>query len=123
MKIRIKDNSLRLRLTQSEVNKFQEVGVVESSISFPNGNSLKYFLIWNKTETFDIDYTADVIKVSVPFSKGKKWLSPSEVGVSSEFNLEHGQTLKLLIEKDFACLTAREDEDESDNFPNPLSNC
>jgi hypothetical protein len=29
--------------------------------------------------------------------------------------------LRILVEKDFACLAPREGEDESDMFPNPLS--
>ena len=32
--------------------------------------------------------------------------------------LDDGSTLKVLVEKDFACLTERE-EDESDMFPHP----
>jgi hypothetical protein len=31
--------------------------------------------------------------------------------------------LRIVIEKDFACLTVREGEDESDNFPNPNPRC
>jgi hypothetical protein len=31
--------------------------------------------------------------------------------------------LRIVVEKDFACLTAREGEDESDNFPNPNPTC
>jgi hypothetical protein len=31
--------------------------------------------------------------------------------------------LRIVVEKDFACLTAREGEDESDNFANPNATC
>ena len=33
--------------------------------------------------------------------------------------LDDGSNLKILVEKDFVCLTGRDDEDESDMFPHP----
>ena len=39
----------------------------------------------------------------------------------SELALEDGDSLKILVEKDFACLVAREGEDESDMFPHPAA--
>ena len=44
-----------------------------------------------------------------------EWHLSSRVGYSSIQENEDGSTLKLLIEKDFKCLTDR-DEDESNNF-------
>jgi hypothetical protein len=39
--------------------------------------------------------------------------------MSGEQVLDDGAKLTILVEKDFACLTPREGEDESDMFPNP----
>jgi hypothetical protein len=36
--------------------------------------------------------------------------------------LGNGQSLKLLLEKDFVCLD-HTDEDQSDNYPNPNKTC
>ncbi len=33
--------------------------------------------------------------------------------------LDDGSMLDILVEKDFACLTKREGEDESDMYPHP----
>ena len=37
----------------------------------------------------------------------------------SEAPLVDGDKLRILVEKDFVCLTGREDEDESDMYPHP----
>jgi len=41
------------------------------------------------------------------------------VSISGEQVLADGDQLKILVEKDFVCLTNREDEDESDMYPHP----
>ncbi len=35
-------------------------------------------------------------------------------------DVDDGDSLKILVEKDFACLAPREGEDESDMYPHPL---
>ncbi len=47
------------------------------------------------------------------------WATTNQVSIRGEQQLEDGSTLGILVEKDFQCLTEREDEDESDMFPNP----
>ena len=64
-------------------------------------------------------YDEDRIKVLVPMSILTPWLETEQVGMQAEQRLDNGETLKILIEKDFKCLTIREGEDESDAFPHP----
>mgnify|MGYP000928579060 CR=1 FL=1 len=52
MKIRIKDNSVRLRLTQDEVKKFELSKEVKAHTSFINGTMLTYKLVWRNDEMF-----------------------------------------------------------------------
>ena len=42
MKLRIQGNLLRLRLTQKEVARLHDQGLVESAIQFPPGRALSY---------------------------------------------------------------------------------
>jgi len=44
MKLRIQENSLRLRLTQKEIANLRDRGCVESFIAFPSGSALTYRL-------------------------------------------------------------------------------
>ena len=123
MKIRIKDNSVRLRLTQKEVGEFEINKKVTAKTNFANSTTLSYQLVWRNDERFDAQFENNEITIGVPFSIGKNWLNPNQVGMEESLHINNGSKLRVLVEKDFACLTERVDEDESDNFPNPLSHC
>ena len=49
----------------------------------------------------------------------RQWAESENVSIASEQLLDDGGQLKILVEKDFACLAPREGEDESDMFPHP----
>lgn len=116
MKVRILGNSLRLRLSQSEVNAFESEGVVGEKIEFPNGRSLIYRLC--KSSDFRSDFTDDVITISIPHEEAESWINTNQVGIRQNLDLENEEKLSILVEKDFKCLTER-GEDESDLYPNP----
>ena len=44
MKLRLQGNSVRLRLTRSEVERLRETGLVEESVDFGAGAALAYRL-------------------------------------------------------------------------------
>ena len=122
MKLRIKGNSLRLRLSQSEVKRVAEEGRVEETVEFGliAHQKMRYALQSDPLAS-DIYATFEngAITVCIPEHAAKSWATSNQVGLEREQNVGDGKTLKLLIEKDFQCLTARPDEDESDNYPHP----
>jgi hypothetical protein len=119
MKLRIKGNSIRLRLSQTEVYGFEKNAKTEDSISF-GSRRLTYVLIADKeaAET-RARFENERIEILVPASIAEQWTRTSQIGFSAEQKLSDNETLKILVEKDFACLTVREGEDESDAFPHP----
>ena len=121
MKIRIKGDSIRLRLTQGEVTQFATEGVVEESIHFP-GKALRYRLLHSKDATeMKAEFHQDTISLAIPWSAGTEWTETDLVGLEWKQKLPSGKELALLVEKDFQCLTPRVGEKESDHFPNPLA--
>ena len=121
MKLRIKGNSVRLRLTQSEVTQIGQSFMVEDQITFSDDDKMVYRLQFSND--FRIVKQGNVITTSIPKDIGKKWVSSDEVGIEHILRLKNGN-LNLLIEKDFKCLSDRAHEDESDLFDNPeLSAC
>ncbi len=119
MKLRIRDNSLRLRLTRSEVEKIGRAEAVESSIQLgpTKAHCLSYSLEVSSTIALpEVSFLDHVIRIFLPSSKALAWAHGPEIGIYSE-----GAVLKILIEKDFFCLKPRshEEEDESDMFPHP----
>ena len=119
MKLRIKDNSIRLRLTQTEVEQIGNGDQIHNNLNFTGGERVSYLLVGSAVENPEIDYKDNRISISVPTEILTIWANSNEVSLLYELSLDHDNVLKLLIEKDFACLTPREDEDESDLFPHP----
>ena len=67
----------------------------------------------------DATFDAGVIKITVPTDAARHWAT-SETAVSIKGSVEcGGSTLKVLVEKDFECLTPREGENHDNRFPNP----
>lgn len=121
MKLRIKDNSLRLRLTQTEVDRIARGETVQAQVTFDlSGNSLVYALAPQGISEIAVTYQDGAITVSLPKARAHAWATGDTVGVEEVLPLADGQ-LRLLIEKDFQCLHRRPHEDESDHFANPAA--
>ncbi|MFB9844572.1 DUF7009 family protein [Mucilaginibacter ginsenosidivorans] len=114
MKIRIKGNSLRYRLTRSDVNAIIKEGRLEERTEFGH-QTLVYAL--QTTTDYDLSATfhENRITLFVPHIMIDQLANTDEVG----FESEQGK-LFLLVEKDFTCLDNTA-EDQSDNYPNPLA--
>lgn len=121
MKIRIKGNSIRYRLTRSEVETFGLNSYIEETTDF-NGNQFKYALQAKEgVDTLDVQFENNTITLFLNKEKSKNWFNINQVGFSQDIQRTNGNVLSLLLEKDFACVDER-GEDESDNYPNPKMN-
>jgi hypothetical protein len=120
MKIRIKGPSIRLRLSKPEVDSLTAKGEVTETTPFPGG-SLQYTLRRSvECPAIDAAYHDNTITVLVPQSLLADWDIDDRVGFEARVPLEGGNSLFVLIEKDFQCLD-NTDEDQSENYPNPKS--
>ena len=120
MKLRIRDNSIRLRLMRSEVEALRDNGLVEASTAFPGGRTFRYVVESSPASVNPAAFYSDnAMTVRLPAPTVLAWASSERVSMTGEQVLSDGQKLKILVEKDFVCLTGREDEDESDMFPHP----
>lgn len=120
MKLRIKDNSIRFRLTRSEVEQLNASGVVSADTGFPGGRRLTYTVESSPASvTPAAFYSENTVSVRLPESMVLALATTEQVSIEDEQVLVDGNKLKVTVEKDFACLTPREDEDESDMYPHP----
>ncbi|RLA24809.1 MAG: hypothetical protein DRQ63_10555 [Gammaproteobacteria bacterium] len=120
MKLRIRDNSIRLRLTRTEVETVRVDALVRGKVIFAGGTTFEYVLESSPaTVKPEAHISNNVLTVRIPESEIQQWSTSEQVSISAEQNLDGGGYLTILIEKDFACLTPRDGEDESDMFPNP----
>jgi hypothetical protein len=94
-----------------EVAQLAEDGRVEDAITF-GPTKLVYALALG--DALAATYEASRILVTVPSERGRAWADSDEVGIERDDG-----ALRILIEKDFACLKPRSGEDDADAFPNP----
>ena len=115
MKLRLQGNSLRLRLTRSEVERFRDTGMVAESVDFGGGEALGYRLE-SRPEPGPVraGFRQGTVIVSVPMEAARAWAGSDEVGISAQSG-----PLTISIEKDFRCLARPLDEQERDAYPHP----
>ena len=119
MKLRIKGPSLRLRLTRGEMQRLEEQGVVEERVPFAANASLIYRLRLDPAaHEIGAAFRDGVVEVRVPAGSARQWCASEQVTLAGEQPVPDGM-LTITLEKDFACLSARPGEDETDNFPHP----
>ena len=122
MKLRIRGNSVRLRLGQSEVRRLLEVGAVEESTEFgPAGDERFSYAIHLAADERSVSarFAAGKIVVLVPRETARAWGETEQVGIEAEQPLAAGKSLKILIEKDFECRDRAVPEPQDDAFPHP----
>ncbi len=120
MKLRIHGNSLRLRLSQSEVSQFSKTGFVEDSLQLGPGANFAYTLESSSSiPAPHASYQNGWFRIQVPAAMGTEWFSTDRVGIAGEQPLASGKTLSILVEKDFQCLHGDVARDP-DAYPNPL---
>jgi len=122
MKLRVRHNSVRFRLGQSEVEALNRSGECREAILFPGGAKLEYVLLASGSGNGQIraSFSDGVVAVTVPRDQVVSWHGSDQVGITADIDLEQGRKLSILIEKDFRCIDERPDEDQSDTFANPL---
>jgi Family of unknown function (DUF7009) len=125
VKLRIKGNSLRLRITRSELDKLASTGRIEETIHFAAGDRscLTYALERSPSASaVSVRFAPPTIAVVLPSAAAESWQSSGETGIYAAIDLGAQGTLEVSIEKDFACLHG-DDAENADSFPNPLTAC
>ena len=122
MKLRIKGNSIRIRLTKTEVSLLANTGFLQEQTNFVN-NTFTYALqAVDDADTLSAKMEGNTITIFVPTSFTKEWPENSVVGINASMPVNNDNSLYLLLEKDFVCLNETT-EDQSDNYENPNTTC
>jgi hypothetical protein len=124
MKMRIKGNSLRLRVSRSEITRLLKQDRLEETIHFaPEAGAMLIYAL-EQSPAVDVPttrYSHNTVTVLIPADQAWVWCTTDQVGIEKDIDLGRFGTLTLLIEKDFACLD-RSDEENEDTFANPSAN-
>lgn len=126
MKLRVRGDSIRLRVTQSEVARLIAGEVVEEHTHIGGAQFIYALGSFTPDSSASDRAGADIkvqfegapdrglVRVSVPLPQMQHWGESNTVGIDTQVD-----TLAVLIEKDFACLDPRDGIEDSDTFPNP----
>ena len=126
MKLRLRENSIRLRLLQTEVIQLREIGNVSERITFGTNptDSLTYSLrVSGETEKIFVQKMDDQIEVFLPVKMAENWADTDQTGLYHTQNIGDLGELKIIVEKDFICIDRPLDEDNKDAFPHQNAKC
>jgi hypothetical protein len=118
MKIRILGNSVRFRLTRTEVDTLCTKGYIENKTYFDTNVFTYAVRLVSDSKKLSAQFRDDTITLNLPKALGANWHKTEQVGFGETFSFSNNGSLSLLLEKDFTCLDERT-EDQSDNYPNP----
>jgi len=121
MKLRIHDNSIRLRLTRSEVARFMTEGRIESTLQFGPDPSQRL--------TYGLEAVPDIaalavsglakrLIIQVPAAMAREWTGTERVGIGAQQSIDGQGQVEILVEKEFRRLHGA--KNNRDLYPNPL---
>ena len=126
MKLRMQDDSLRFRLTQSEVAKLAAGETVKAAVHFSRGqaDSLTYVVqVAPQCKVVEAFFTQREIRVTLPEMLVRTWAATDQVSIENLQPIGNNSFLRILVEKDFRCLHSgegiSENDSDQDAFPNP----
>lgn len=122
MKLRIKGNSIRLRLNKTEVDDLKRSGIVENEVGFGTSSPGFRYCLETGTGELRCEFDGTLLRVVIGAADAIRWASSGEIGRETVQKTGDDTDLRILIEKDFACLAERAGEDDLDAFVNPLAN-
>lgn len=122
MKIRMNGNSLRLRVGQSELARFLKEGRLEETIRFAPTPDAQFSWALEAAPPEDaaatVRYASCAVAILVTAEQLRLWCREDQVGIYTQVDIGAGQTLDIVVEKDFACLD-RNGSENADTFANP----
>ncbi|MEL7024417.1 MAG: hypothetical protein AAGL69_11785 [Pseudomonadota bacterium] len=115
MKLRLLGNTIRLRLTRSEVARVAAGETVIETTRISANNKFEYALGPGAVDGVQVRLDEHRLTVLAPAEDLKQWGAGDRVALAEPQATEP----RILVEKDFACLTPREGEDDVDTFEHP----
>ena len=100
MKLRIRGNSLTLRVSKTELAKLAEAGNVEDTMRFSSEQSLRYGIEVRPTGAVTATFAGASILVTLPKARLDLWSRPDEVSVEGSQPIGGGKVLQIVLEKD-----------------------
>jgi hypothetical protein len=126
MKLRLKGNSIRVRLDRRDIDRLIDDGHVDDAVRFGPGLAFSYAVEAGpaQRERPRVSYTDGRLTIQIHRVDVEEWLSGDRVGFDYQQPVEGG-FVRVLLEKDFTCIDRPlgEEADDAFAFPNPSAVC
>ena len=126
MKLRLKGNSIRVRLDRRDIERLIEEGQVDDAVRFGPGLVFSYAVEAGLAPRGrpTAHYTDGCLTIRIDPGDADEWLGGDRVGFDHQQPVDGG-VVRVLLEKDFACIDrpAGEEADDAYAFPNPSAVC
>ncbi len=123
MKLRFNKNTIRLRVSQSDLQKLMAENELIEKVHFGGRQPDFHYKL-----KISGDHTAMLatcehyeVTVTIPRKLADDWANSGQTGLYHEQSTDADGNLSISVEKDFQCLHKRPGENEAENFPNPLA--
>lgn len=128
MKLRIRSNSVRVRLDQKDLAELLEHSRVLDALRVGPGSNhtFTYAVVIGSAPPGrpEVHYSSGLLVLTIDHGDAEEWAAGARVGFDHEQRVESG-SVRVILEKDFACLD-RPAEDAAEDawaFPNPSVVC
>lgn len=123
MKLRFRENSLRLRVNRREVEGLAAGAILEEEIHFPGEARISYVLEPSQRALPEASFHEGVIRIAAPQERLRQWANSDSIGIYFDIPAD-GACLRIAIEKDLECLDRPPEERDADAFPRGIrKNC
>lgn len=126
MKLRLKGNSIRIRLDRRDIERLIGEGRVDDAVRFGPKLAFSYAVALGiaPRERPIASYSDGHLTIRIDPADAEAWHSGDRIGFDHQQPVDGG-VVRVLLEKDFACID-RSPGDEADDayaFPNPAISC
>lgn len=126
MKLRLKGNSIRVRLDRRDIERLVDAGRVDDGIRFGPARAFSYAVEMGPAprERPSASYNDGCLTIRIDPADAEAWLSSDRIGFDHQQPVEGG-VVRVLLEKDLACIDRPpgEEADDAYAFPNPALSC
>ena len=122
MKLRFRQNSLRLRVNRHEVEGLSHGSILKEQVHFPGHAQLSYTLEKAGSSSPHVDFREGTIRVLLPQDDVDNWVKSDEIGLYFELPA-NGCFVNEAVEKDLECIDGPVEERDPDAYPRLGNNC
>lgn len=123
MKLRFRNNSLRLRVNRREVATLASGEALQEEVRFPGNRQLIYLLESSRVSSAAASFDGNTIRVAAPLVDVRTWADSESIGLYFDVSATP-ELLKVSIEKDLECVDGLVEERDPEAFTRtPGKNC